>query len=346
MLPARDDGYLDFSENLNPYGLPVYLSKTKWRLKPLLAGYADPYVGRLRNSVGSFFKVSKDTCAIGTGSTEILFALPRILQGKRAVLPYPAFWEYEAINKRAGVPIEIVRMDEARCFSYDFSVIENLLKPGDVVYLSNVCNPTSQLMDRKEFLQLVSSHQDCHFVVDETYLLFRSDFQHETLTGETVRRHNLHVVTSYSKFFSLPGIRIGFLFSNPEFIAKYMEDIYIPYSVSRIAEQAVVDSLLNSNFVDYSRLYMDQERDWVKTQIQTFFPSRLEMCVPNGNFVLAKLVTGQTDKQVNELLSRFRIHVRLGSDLPGLDSSWIRFAIRLRSANRRLLGALNSVLPH
>ncbi|NTV55222.1 MAG: aminotransferase class I/II-fold pyridoxal phosphate-dependent enzyme [Candidatus Moranbacteria bacterium] len=100
-------------------------------------------------------------------------------------------------------------------------------------------NPTSVLYEKERLLSIVKEFPDVIFVVDETYLLFRSDFSSLTLSDSATTYENLFVIMSLSKFFSLPGIRLGVMVSGALNRENYMNGFHIPYSVNPLAAPAL-----------------------------------------------------------------------------------------------------------
>ena len=88
------------------------------------------------------------------------------------------------------------------------NLIYKTIKVDDCVFICNTNNPTSTIYQKKKLLELIKNNPNVQFVIDETYLIFRSDYFKQSLAKQAQRQKNLHVVMSLSKFFSIRLIQI------------------------------------------------------------------------------------------------------------------------------------------
>lgn len=334
---------LDFAQNLNPFGPPSTIDWTNPSTKEKALSYGDSHGIEFRKKLATFLGVSPEAVGIGSGATEILFSLPSVIPYARAVIPMPSFWEYEVANRRAGRQIVHIPLSVDNDFAWSLELFKSNLREGDAVFLSNVCNPTSQLFRKEDLLALIRSNPSVHFIIDETYLLFRAGFSQETLTKDTLSNPNLSVVLSLSKIFSLPGLRIGVLVSSPQVVKEYDEKVYIPYSLNPISEAIATQALNAPGFLDETRDFMENERSRVSENLRVL-SSKLHVVEPYGNFILCKLHDGIAMAELApKLLEVGGLFVRSGSEIPGLDDSWFRFCLRSSSENDLLVEALKSI---
>lgn len=335
---------IDFSNNLNPYGPPPGVCALTLSHQSLLAEYGPADAQLLKRAVSGSLAIPEETLGIGLGATQVLFALPKMLRSKRSVVPKPTFWEYEVASGRAGIPVIDLPLAEADSFSLDLKALDATLQPGDALYIPNISNPTSRLSDKHVLLELVSRHPETDFVIDETYLMFHHDFRAQTLSDEVVKHANLHVVLSLSKFYTIPGARVGVLVSHPEFIRIYEEKAFIPYSLSPLSLFAAIEAVQDEGFATETRERMKVERDRVVSLLREQFADALAIVSPDGNFVLARIINGRMDEEIAQHLAVAGIIIRKGSILPGLTHEWIRFCIRTPEENERFLVELKRAL--
>lgn len=338
------DIVIDFSQNLNPLGAPKYSIFRIIEGVESLTYYAEPWGESVRSACADFLNEHQKHIAIGIGSTQLLFAIPKLFPYKRAVIPFPTFWEYSELNKRAQRPVHPFHTTASSNFVLDLDALEKELKPGDAVFLCNINNPTSQLIQKDKLLKLITKNPEVYFIVDETYLLFHQDFNDLSLKNEACERDNLIVVLSVSKFFALPGVRTGVMISSDKIISMYYNKIYIPYSSTALAELLIPEILKDTAYIKKTYRFVLEERERVLEILRTKFATRLDVVPSSANFFLVKIKTSQTDDEIGNLLKKRNLIVRKGSDLEHLNSSWIRFSLKNRAQNAKLLSALDEIL--
>lgn len=209
-----------------------------------------------------------------------------------------------------------------------------------------VNNPTSALYDKKRLLKLIEDNPNVQFIVDETYLLFRSDFAEQSLSGQANEHENLHVVLSLSKFFSIPGLRIGVLVSNKKTIDAYNKQFHIPYSVSPLVLVALDYLLKNKKFISQTRAFHDKERERLFALLNQKLGGRLKCFRPEGSFIVGRILSGQKSQEIKESLKKRDILIRGGHELLDITGEWIRFSIRSVKNNNILVKELDRILLH
>lgn len=335
---------LDFSTNINSFGPSESVINSLKKNILLVTSYPELDGLNIRSRLASFFEIPLLNLTTGNGSTEIFFNIPRLLQYKRAVILAPTFWEYTVFNQLNCITIKKIFLKENRNFEPDLDEIKKKIRAGDAVFICNVNNPTSTLFQRKNLLSLVKNNPRIHFIIDETYLFFRHDYKLQSVSRYVIKFDNLHVVMSFSKFFNLPGIRLGALISSKKTVLKYNSYLRIPYSTNPLVYHAFNESLGEKSYIIASRDYYDKERIALYKKMNIELKDRLRCYLPAGNFILAKILTRQSSSQITDQLRRMGILIRSGSDLIDMGEDWIRFSLRRKKDNAILLNALNTVL--
>lgn len=338
-------GILDFAQNFNVLGPPSgTLSIAKKNLKSLLTYPNHSGIGVGSEAAAKFFSVPSNSIALAHGATEVLFNAHEFLDYRRALIPTPTFWEYSNFNTRFSIPVEIFQSSTANDYALNVDSLDKVIQDGDAVFLCNINNPTSTLTSGNKILELVKKHPYSQFIVDETYLLFHPDFAHHTLSGAATEHQNLHVVASFSKLFSLPGLRAGILISDHETIERYKAVSLIPYSISDSFQEILSYVLSKNSFVQKTRNYYLKRREEFFLQISTELEGVVRPLKSEGNFMLLQLLTDRTSEEVTETLRDKGILIRGGHELEGLGNKWLRVAIRDPRDSARLVQALAHTL--
>jgi threonine-phosphate decarboxylase len=210
----------------------------------------------------------------------------------------------------------------------------NTAKESDVSFICNPNNPTGVLQakhDMHRHLEGMKSHGGLLFC-DEAFIELSDPVQ----SMADVRDPHLFVLHSLTKSFSVPGIRFGYGFGDPELIEK-IEIARPPWSVNAYAEAYALEALRHMNELTASRVAIEREREWLVQEIDA-----LGLCCnpSSANFLLIEC--GWDVAAFCTALSHHDVLVRDCTSF-GLPTS-IRVAVRGRDENRVLVEALSACM--
>jgi len=206
--------------------------------------------------------------------------------------------------------------------------------------LASPNNPTGLVSPHRMLLRVSAfcEERDIDLIVDESFIEFTTEPSLMTLA--THRRHLL-VVRSLTKSFALAGLRIGYLVagrSRVEELAHRME----PWSVNTLALSAAAASILDTNYIQKARSLIQREREYLSRELPQL--GWLHSYPSSANFLLARIRARYTTAPALErMLAARNVLVRDASDFRGLDNQYLRFAVRQRRENRRLLAELEAI---
>ncbi|WP_438431250.1 pyridoxal phosphate-dependent aminotransferase [Gorillibacterium sp. sgz500922] len=153
---------------------------------------------------------------------------------------------------------------------------------------------------------------------------------------------NLLVLRSMTKFYSIPGIRLGYLVSHPERIAR-LRALQVPWSVNGLAQAIGCAVLEDEAFARRTGAWLAAERPWLANGLRrlglTVYPSEV-------NYLLVRLPdsSGWTASALQAAMGRRGLLVRDASRMGGLTPGHIRLAVKARRDHERLLAALEECL--
>ena len=90
---------LDYSSNINPYGIPESLKKRITENLEILERYPDPDYIELRQKLAHLNKVDVSNIILGNGATEIIFLFMEVINPQKVLIVSPTFREYERAAK-------------------------------------------------------------------------------------------------------------------------------------------------------------------------------------------------------------------------------------------------------
>ena len=325
---------LDFSASLNPLGPPAWLGAEMGRAVRDVAAYPDPSSSELVLAACEHYKVWPGQILAGNGASELLLEVARLPGVAQAVIPVPAYVDYERVARLAGLEVRFVPMDEADGFRLDMRRLTRALDQPSVVFLGHPNNPTGVGVQASELSELAVSQPDCRFVVDESFADFAPGLERFVRT----RPDNVFVVLSMTKFWSVPGLRLGLLFAAQEQIMRVGKGLPA-WSVNAVAQRVGTRCLRDLAFAARSRTEVKRLRDELSVALG-FLPG-LKVHPSEANFLLCRVdrIGGSAEPLVERLLAE-RIAIRPCADFQGLDERYFRVAVRGPGENARLVRAM------
>jgi threonine-phosphate decarboxylase len=277
---------------------------------------------------------------VGNGSTELIYLVARVLKPRRGLIVIPAFSEYEHALSVAGVPVAFHATTEAHNFALH-EVFE--AQAGDLVFLAHPASPSGALLDPELFLNL-AAHLDAaraFLLLDEAFIDFVEEASFKSHLSQFPR---LLILRSFTKFFGIPGMRLGFLLGAPELLA-HISDVQEPWSVNTMAQVMGRACLADGEYMTRTRTMIARERAFLLDRLAAL--PGLKPFSSVVNYLLVKLNRrGATAARLREQMLAHHIVIRDASNFRGLDERFFRIAVRTRQENERLLKALKECLDY
>jgi histidinol-phosphate aminotransferase len=237
----QDRRYIKLNTNENPYPpSPRVLDALRQALTDDLRLYPDPTARDLRTKAGEVYGFEPDQIIAGNGSDDLLAMLFRacVEAGKspEVAYPVPTYSLYDTLAQIQGTTPKTVPFDGAFTLP-----VERLLATG--AKLNLICNPNSPsgTVTPVSTLGDFARRAKGLVVVDEAYV----DFARETALSLLESCPNVVVLRTFSKSFSLAGMRIGLAFGSRELIAELnkVKDSYNLDRLSLVAARAALDDM-------------------------------------------------------------------------------------------------------
>jgi len=337
----REYGLTDIvklASNENPLGpSPLALEAMKRAIEQTRL-YPDNDWYHLRRELGQHLGLPHEQVVVGRGSDEVILqiGLAFIRPGDRALMPEGPFSQYEFVTRLMGGECVMVPM---RDYRYDLAEMARRFdERAKIVWIGNPNNPTGTIVTIDEvtaFMERVP--EDCVVVFDEAYCEYVEDpYYPDTLTMLEEGADNIIILRTFSKVYSLAGLRIGYGFGPPRLIENLMR-VRAPFNVSTVATEAARASLRDHNQVERSVKVNREGKEYLYAELARL---GLSYAPTQANFILVNV--GMDCRQVFEGLLRQGVIVRTG-DIFGL-STHIRVTIGLPEQNRRFITALEKAL--
>ena len=321
----RDNGIIKLNTNENPYPpSPKVFAALRKAINPSLRLYPEPLSDSLRTLAGSVYGVKPDNIIAGNGSDEILSMLLRCFVGQRdrVAFPVPTYSLYDTLVEiQDGVA---ARVD----FPEDFSLPQTLAEQNAALtFLCNPNAPSGTLVTLAEIVKLADAVCGV-LVVDEAYVDFAAS---EGASSIPLIRQlpNLVVMRTFSKSFSLAGMRIGLAFASAEIIAGLMK-VKDSYNLNRLSMVAAMAALQDMAWMKRNAGRIQRNRAILSRGLKRL---GYEVYPSHANFVLARK-REQNLKPVYEELKQKNILVRY------FDTAELRDCLRITVGTPKEVQAL------
>jgi len=292
----QDRRYIKLNTNENPYPpSPHVLAAIHEAVNPDLRLYPDPVATRLRDRAATIYKVDRDQILVGNGSDELLTLIMRACVGAddRVVYPFPTYSLYDTlVTVQEGRPVHVPYPPE---FSLPGGIAE---AGGRVTFICHPNSPSGTAISADQLEQLAASVAGL-LVIDEAYV----DFAEHSAIRLIDRFANVLVLRTFSKSFSLAGMRIGLAFG-PRALMEQIAKVKDSYNVNRLSIVAATAALGDYEWMraNVARIRATRERLTGELRQRGF-----EVLPSQSNFVLAR--------RRGEVLENLYLRIREGGVL-------------------------------
>ena len=365
---------LDYSSNINPYGIPESLKKRITENLEILERYPDPDYVELREKLAYLNKVDISNIILGNGATEIIFLFMKVINPKKILIVSPTFGEYERAVKakervedssilgdsnkkkddeksfgKQKIEIEHFELKENDDFKLNIDNLKNeLAKKYDLLIICNPNNPTGKFLklDETEEILKECNKYNTKLFIDEAFIDFLKDGMKESIINTKKNKQNLFVTKAFTKFFAIPGLRLGYGVYFDKNLEKEISEKKEPWSVNNIAEMAGLTVLDDTEYIEKTLKWITKEKIYMYEKLNEI--NGIKAYKTEINFITVKIEDKLFSKELNvkilrEKMLEYSILIRDASNFKFLDERFFRLAIKNRKNNIRVIETLKKI---
>ena len=328
---------IKLASNENPYEPMDEIRRAIIDEIPLLDRYPDSSCHYLTSELAEFYGLSREQVFVGNGSNEILELLVKAFVNpeEEVIYPFPSFIAYPLICQQSAVTDKKIPLKD---FTVDLKAIKDAVTPATkMIFICNPNNPTGTYVGGEAVDDFINGlRRDIIVVFDEAYFEYVTapDFPD---TYRLLREYkNVILLRTFSKVFSLAGVRIGYSLSHAE-LASCLHLVRQPFNVNSIAQTAARAALRHFDKLKMRIEENTRERESIADELKA-----MGFTVPPSqtNFLLVV-----PRAEGNNLVSRMEdrgVIVR-GMAPFGLGGDSFRVSIGTVAENRRFIQTLREV---
>lgn len=299
----QEPGWVKLNTNENPYPpSPQVVEAIRVAALGQLNLYPDPLATRFRAAAAPLFGVEPDWLLPANGSDENLTLLLRsfVDSDDLVAYPYPSYILYETLADIQGGRHERLLLNSD--WSWNIESAHPIVERAKLVLIPNPNSPSGNRWTDDEILSLVPPRGI--LVLDEAY----GDFCDQPHRGELLQRRGAEriiITRSFSKSYSLAGVRLGFAIARPELIHGMLK-VKDSYNCDRLALAAGLAALEDQAWMEANAARVRSTRRRLAAELATL---GFAVVPSQANFVWSTHA-GRPHQEIYEALKQRRILVR------------------------------------
>lgn len=288
--------------------------------------YPHPEAASLQQQIAKHHDVLPENICVTNGSAEAIYLMAQLFRGKRSGIWVPTFSEYK---------------DACAIHCHQTTTIQKLddLSRFELVWLCNPNNPTGRVCSKDFLAERIHRYPDVLFVIDQAYEWFTKIPVFSP--KEALAFPNLIQLHSMTKQHAIPGLRLGFVVGQEEWIQQLRMQ-RMPWSVNTLAIAAGHYLLAHTPAQDLDVCL--QEKEHLAELLRSI--GQVDVLPSDTHFMLVRLRAGKACDLKHFLANGYGLLIRDASNFEGLDDSYIRIAAQARSENELLVDAIREWYNH
>ncbi|MGE5397167.1 MAG: histidinol-phosphate transaminase [Chitinophagales bacterium] len=330
--PSAGEEVLKLNSNENPYPPSQrVLEALKDHVSNSLRLYPNSRSIELRQKVADIYGVDQQQVFCANGSDEVISLIFRTFADENDYVLFssPTYTFYKTAAEIHGIQHTFIESDD----QFRINLGDFLVVPSKITFLANPNAHTGVLLPLKEIEEFIRKYPGL-LVVDETYIDFADSNQ--SVYPLVAKYNNLLVLRTFSKAFSLCGIRVGYAFGPPEII-EALDITKDSYNIAYLNQIAAYYALDDYQYMLNNAVRIKEDREWFKNELKK---KGFNVLPSEGNFVLGCHAEFKAEK-ITESLKNQGILIRHINE-PRL-KEYIRISIGTHSQLERVLEALNDI---
>lgn len=326
---------VDFSANINPFGMPESVRQALKDAVDKCQVYPDPYCTALREKIAVSERVCVNYVLCGNGAAELIYSFAFVLpKDKPALIVAPTFCEYEQALEAAGISIEYYMLKETDGFYLTEEILSMDFTKYSAVFLCSPNNPTG-ITVKREILQTIAQ-SGVRLFCDFCFLDLTDKPEKYDIPNLIITYPNLMILRAFTKSYAMAGVRLGYVICRDREVLTQMSEKVQCWNISTLAQAAGIAALDCEDWLKECVKKISAERNRMVKELQ-----ERSICVYPGeaNYLLLR-----SDSPLCTRLMEQGIMVRDCSNYMGLTQGFVRIAVRTQEENDFLLTALKAIV--
>jgi len=325
------------ASNENPLPLSEKVRKAIENELREINRYPDSDSRLLKKALAGKLGLSEEMLLFGNGSDGLLKIIGETFlnKGDEVIVSDPTFVEYIFVANLMGAELKRIEM---KSYQQDLAgIIGAITDKTKMIFLTSPHNPAGTIIKKgelRDFLDQVP--ENILVVVDEAYYEYVQDEDYPDIIEFIKEGYPVIGLRTFSKAYGLAGIRLGYLFADPEIVALLAKALD-PFNVNRIAQVAALAALEDEEFLQKTIELNEEGKEFLYREMGK---RGFDYVPTEANFILVNVRMDAMDL-FNKLL-RLGVIIRPGDPLGYPEH--IRLTIGTMEENKIFLDSIDKVL--
>lgn len=258
------------------------------------------------------------------------------IQAKRVLIQAPTFIEYERAFSKSASQIDLYNLNHED-FKANLRQID--INKYNAIVICNPNNPTGILNEKRDLIDLLkrSISKNTYIIIDEAFIDFLENESDYSLVDQLNNYSHLVILKSLTKFFAIPGLRLGYVLTSSKTLIESVAKNRIPWTVNGLASKAGQFCLSFDNYIQETKTYIHKERNRFMNLLNQIKFIRLYDSQVNYIFFRSDLI------DLEKRLIPYGIMIRNCSNYDNLSNGYYRVAVKSTRDNNCLIEALKEI---
>lgn len=331
---------IKLNTNENPYPPSPCVSEALTSADvPRLRQYPPPTAKGLQKTIAAKHNLEPENILVTNGGDELLrMAITTFVDpGEKVAIARPTYTLYQVLADAHDAQMVVFELDSNWNLPGNFGGLLNDSE-AKLAFLVNPHAPSGTLLPVEEISAVAETFRGV-LLLDEAYVDFVEPDAAYSSEALLEKHENLLILRSFSKGYSLAGLRMGYGLGNTSLINPLMKT-KDSYNTDLIA-QSLADAAIRDQ--DYARDTWNRVRAERRTVSAALRGMGFVLPESQTNFVLATVPNGQKAESVYHALKSKNILVRYFKNENRLEDK-LRITIGTPEENQTLINALNELL--
>ena len=300
--------------------------------------YPDNTSTLLRRKISAHFGIQPDMVILSNGADELVYALGKAFleDGDQVVLTQPSYYTYfRAIASMGG---ELVNVPLTADYRNDLDAMLAAITPQTkMVILCNPGNPSSTINTEQELARFMAKvPPDCLVVLDEAYAEFCTHPDYPCSVKHLNENGNIIILRTFSKFYSLAGLRIGYGMA-PAHIIEVLRRVIAPFAANSLAQAAALAAMDDESHHKQVYALLKEAKEYLSRELTAF---GFDVVKSHTNFLFMDTHLDEPRKLVDALMKK---GIMISGPSGGYPRN-IRITVGTMKQNRELIQAMKEIL--
>lgn len=337
---------IDFSSSINPLGISpsaLKILKNINSLKLFLENYPESYPEKLIKALSVYHDIDSGYFYAGAGATDIIYQIFKIFNPRKTVIIEPSFSEYEKAAKFFKSKVRHIMSDKKNNFELSQTVFvkianeANSLGKNEFLFIANPSNPAGKILiaDYAEEILRILKKKGSYLAVDESFIDFCEKFSVKHLIN---KYNNLLIIRSLTKFFAIPGLRVGYIMADKNIVKKFLRNI-VPWKITELASAVSIASLQDKEYAANSLEKIKKNKFGLYNDLKKI--NCFSIFYGEANFFLIRINSGKFScDDLRDYLLESKILIRCCDNFYGLSKKYFRISVKKETENSLLINEI------